>query len=411
MDADASLAKFWDILKAQQAESLYLRQELDALRECLAEAGVLRPVVLDVKMHRKRFAAALAAHPLPAWPQDVGWDEVLQASGVMLTIGVLVGGGALRAMGPTSRNVHAATSQIWPRVRALCGCHIYVCGGSGDGVEVLDTAERFSTLCGTWEALPPMIEPRCDATAQFIAGHVYVCGGCNGQSSVSSVLSSVERFDPFLSIWEAAPEMLFARRGAAAGAIAAKMYVCGGYNTTDGALDFAECLALTSMAWEALPLMLETRAEPAAGVIAGRLYVCGGRGGEVWAQLSSAERYDPGLGIWQKIPPMLEPRSGAAAASMAGRLYVCGGMGNKLHTSVERFDPEAGIWEAMPSMCVGRYCAAAAGADSRLYIFGGSHGWQHLRCGESFEPDSGTWMLLRPMSERRMAPAVAVSLH
>lgn len=406
----ANLSKLRREVQAQRADCISFREELDALRDCLADAGVLRPPMLDVKLHRRRFEATLAAHPLPASPQAAGLDAALQANGIALTIGLLVGWGALRAVGQASRAVRTATGQIRPTVRALCGSCIYVCGGSGDGVEVLDSAERFSTSCGTWEALPRMREPRCDATAQVISGRVYVCGGCNGQSSVNSVLSSVELFDPHSNSWEMAPPMLFARRGAAAGVISEKLYVCGGYNATEEALDFAECFAPTGMAWEALPLMLEQRAEPAAGVISGRLYVCGGRGGGAWAQLSSAERYNPELGVWEEMPAMLEPRSGAAAATISGRLYVCGGMGNKLPSSVERLDPEAGIWEAMPSMSVGRYCAAAAAANSRLYIFGGSHVWQHLSCGEFFDPNAGMWMPLRPMSERRMAPAVAVAV-
>merc|ERR1712048_913713 len=107
----------------------------------------------------------------------------------------------------------------------------------------------------------------------------------------SSVLDSVERLDLSLNTWETMPSMLFAHRGAAAGVIMGKLYVCGGYDANDEPMDLCECLDPTSStSWEALPLMLEPRAEPAAGVLGGKLYVCGGRGErDVWEQLSSVE--------------------------------------------------------------------------------------------------------------------------
>mmetsp|Transcript_23251 Transcript_23251/g.72403 ORF Transcript_23251/g.72403 Transcript_23251/m.72403 type:complete len:431 (+) Transcript_23251:137-1429(+) len=398
-------------LKRMGLESATFREELAALRSCLVDAGVLSQVAFLVKLHKRRFQAALAAHPLCS---RVRLDTALSADGVGVAVGLFSGRTAIFAAGLASRNTRTAARGLGRAMRDLRSSRVYVCGGSRDGIEVLDSVECFNTASQTWEALPSMLERRVDASAHVIAGRVYVCGGCNGEASqnsaMNSVLNTVERFDPCAGAWEAVPPMLFARKCAAAGVIEGKLYVCGGFDATEQALDLSECVdPHASTVWEALPLMLEPRAEPSSGVVGRRLYVCGGRGG-VWVQLNSAEAFDPAEGVWQRLPPMREPRSGATAAAVGVRLYVCGGMGNSMNTSVECFDTRGGFWEVVTPGTLPRYGAAAAAADGRLYVVGGSHGWQQLASAECFDPESRSWTSLPCMSERRLAPAVAASL-
>lgn len=404
-------------LERQQAElaragteSAACREELTALHCCLVDAGILTEASLLVKMHQRRFQAALAEHPLNS---GVCLDTALSTDGVGVAVGLFSGRYAALAAGRASRATRAASSGLCRAIRDLRASRVYVCGGSRDGIEVLDSVECFNTSTSTWEALPSMLERRCDASAHVIAGCLYVCGGCNGEASqnsaLNSVLNTVEKFDPGTNAWEVMPPMLFARKCAAAGVIEGKLYVCGGFDATEQALDLSECLdPRASTVWEALPLMLEPRAEPSSGVVGRRLYVCGGGGG-LWVQLNSAEAFDPAEGSWQPLPPMREPRSGATAAAVGFHLYVCGGMGNSMATSVESFDTRGGFWEAMTPASVPRYGAAAASADGRLYVFGGSHGWHQLASAECFDPDARSWTTLPCMSERRLAPAVAAS--
>jgi len=392
-------------------ESASCREELTALHHCLLDIGVLSEAALLAKLHRRRFNAALAAHPLCS---KVRLDNTLSADGVAVTVGLLSGHEPALAVGLASRAMRAAAGGLGRAIRELRSSRIYVCGGTRDGVEVLDSAECFSLATQTWEALPSMLERRSDASAHVIAGRVYVCGGCNGEASqnsaMNSVLNTVERFDPSLGAWELMPPMLFARKCAAAGVIEGKLYVCGGYDATEQALDLSECAdPHASTVWEALPLMHEPRAEPSSGVVGRRLFVCGGRGG-VWLQLNSAEAFQPEEACWRPLPPMLEPRSGATAAALGLRLYVCGGMGVSMLASVESFDTCGGFWEAVTPASVPRYGAAAAAADGRLYVFGGSHGWEQLDSAECFDPAARSWASLPCMSERRLAPAVAASL-
>merc|ERR1712046_508824 len=54
-------------------------------------------------------------------------------------------------------------------------------------------------------------------------------------------------------------------------------------------------------------------------------------------------------------------RGAATAAALNGRVYVCGGHErSELRRSVERFDPERGSWELLPPMRERRLAASAA---------------------------------------------------
>jgi len=395
-------------INALRCEARACRDELGALCECLADAGILRGAALHVMLHKRRFRAALEKHPLCS---QALFETVLGADPVGITVGLLSGWVSICAATIVSRSAAALLAQIGRAMSEDWCSRIYVCGGTGDGVEVLDTVECFNTATQSWDAIPHMAQRRCDASAHVVGRHLYVCGGANGDSSqhsaLNSVLNSVERFDPRIGVWQLMPSMLFARRCAAAGVISDRLYVCGGCDATEQALDLSECFDPGSNSiWEALPLMLEPRALPSAGVISQKLFVCGGSGGGAWGQLNSAEVFDQTEGSWKPLPPMCEPRSGASAAAVGARLYVCGGMGR---SSVESFDACSNVWAAEPPASVPRYGAAAAPSMRCLYVFGGSHGWQHLASAERFDPASGTWSPLPPMSEKRMAPAVATA--
>eukprot|EP00972_Heterocapsa_arctica_P031481 4636919-Heterocapsa_arctica.AAC.1 len=70
---------------------------------------------------------------------------------------------------------------------------------------------------------------------------------------------------------------------------------------------------------------------------------------------------------------MSHPRKYAAAGVISNRLYIVGGRcaGRPAMSCGERFDPGTGMWTALPPMSSGRFQAAAATVKGKLYVIGG----------------------------------------
>lgn len=422
--------ELWTRLHAQENSLAALRravtscgEEVAVLRDCLRDAGMLSPSHFLARLHRRRFAAARAAH---GFAPGARLADILSLKDLALGIGLRAGPRVLRSVAAVSQEIGEMARAVRAAVGEGCPQDIYVFGG-GDGSRVLGSVERFSPVpgdhgggAGSWELLPLAAEPRVSATAAAVAGRLFVCGGWHGQQPSASM----ERFDPGTGVWEDMPPMFSARGGAASAAIAGRLYVCGGFDVSMQPLASAECFSVAHGTWEELPAMAAPRGSPAAAALRGNLYICGGYDGLFQPQRSS-ELLVPGAlpvggasncvagagipGAWTLVADMAEGRAGAAAAAISGRLYVCGGRsGGQSSRSTERFDPEAGTWECLAPMLVGRANAAYAVTGGRLYLFGGRGSGQRLSSCEVFEPRRAEWMPLPAMSERRTdATAVA----
>ncbi len=73
---------------------------------------------------------------------------------------------------------------------------VLVAGGL-DGSNALNRAEVYDPATGTWSTMGPLAFARCDATIGLtVDGKVIIAGGRVGQQAGSTVLASVELFDP-----------------------------------------------------------------------------------------------------------------------------------------------------------------------------------------------------------------------
>ena len=97
---------------------------------------------------------------------------------------------------------------------------LYVAGGSDSPGGRLSSVERYDPSTSTWEAVAPMSTARYSAACAVLDGKLYVAGGMD---STSSRLSSVERYDPSTSTWEAVAPMSTARYGAACAVLDGKL--------------------------------------------------------------------------------------------------------------------------------------------------------------------------------------------
>jgi len=412
-------------LEEQQRHTAALRrsvaectEELKVLRCCLSEAGVLRQTAFSVELQRRRFESVRAAHPLVI---EASWEDALSLGSIALDVGLFSGPSAARATGATSQTVSGGLAKVWPEIHARWPRSIFVCGGH-DGMQPLNSVERFDLQSGTWEVLPPMAQRRSGSSAGVAQGRLFVCGGFNGQVT----LGSAECFDPGNNSWATVCPMSVARVDAAAGVAAGELFVCGGLDDLGQPLSSAERLDPATGVWDPLPAMLQRRCKAAAGVLHGHLYLCGGRDHE--QSLSSVEqlRLSPTSTqqLWWHGPAMPDKRSSATAAVASGKLYVCGGnVGRQSLQQVDCFDPFVGLWEVVAPMGIGRrFCAAAgsfasssdeataAGGGGWLCVFGGNGAGQSLSSAERFDTVTGRWLPLPPMRWARDDAAAATGL-
>jgi len=381
-------------LQSWRAALAELREENAALLDCLVAAGVLSFDTFRARLHRRRFAADLRAHPLSCCPTLI---DMLAPAALALSTASFAGLPASRSLEATCSDVLGSIRVLASAVRKAC-MKVYVCGGN-DGGEFLTSMERFDPSTGHWEELPPMPEQRHGAFGAAVGGRLYVCGGM----AHAETLSSVECFDPLTGTWAVAPPMLTARVGASTAAVGGLLYVCGGSSDGGYALNLVERFDPEAMTWEALPPMrIEARYWAAVATLARHLFLFGGY---CQGALSSTGCYDPSDGRWEALPSMSQPRSGAVAAAASGRLYVCGGEGpDEIFLSVvELYDPVAGAWLSAPAMSWPRSAAVAVSFAGRVYVCGGEEvldGYA-LSSAECFDSREGTWQALAPMHQPR----------
>jgi len=423
--SDFTAASQNERLKVIRQHASCCREDLEVLRECLEDTGVVRPAALLARAHRRRFAAVCATHSCGMSSTGVEaarfaeWESILGNSMLAEMLAFFAGPQVAGIAACSSGIVSRTLGRIMPALQAAFPGHVYLCGGE-DGDEraqTLDSAVCVRLAPGSdscWEALPHMPARRESAAAGVIAGLLYVCGGMalDGVVEADKMLASADRFDPRRGgAWEALPPMSVARDGASAAVLAGKLYVIGGRAGQHLVLSSLECFDPQRGEWEGwgvLPLMLFPRICLASAALLGELCVCGGTGGRI--ALREVEALDA-RGLWRALPPLTEARTSAAACALGGRLYVCGGTNGRGHIlrSVERLDPAgAGVWEATAPMPEPRTRIAGVAAAGRVYVFGGLNGMDVLSTSVMFDPSENSWARGPSMGSRRVYTAAAL---
>lgn len=365
-------------ISALRKDLAQVREEVDTLRECLLADGVLDRVRFLIHLHRRLFATACAQHPLTL---ELRFEGVIEVRTIALAVGMFAGPTTMRSLREASKSLAPAAKDV---LGTLGPGHVYVCGGF-EGALALSSVERLDPTVGIWEALPPMQEARQYTCAGVVNGRLYVCGGWGGPQPVRSV----ERLDPLNGLWETMPPMLVARWGASAGVIGGRLHICGGLDDNRQPLGSVE------------------RFDPVAAEAAMALDPLGIENNGADSPLGPA---------WEAIASMAERRGWPAAGVLGGSLYVCGGRDEQREplSSVERLGPGQITWEPLKPMAGQRAGAAAAAAAGRLYVCGGAFGAQMLSSAERYDPRVGFWETLPSMAARRAyvaAAAVAGRLH
>jgi hypothetical protein len=128
----------------------------------------------------------------------------------------------------------------------------------------------------------------------------------------------------------------------------------------------------------------------------------GGAGGIQYNPLTSTEGYDPAVGAFSATGQMINARADHVGARLAdGTVLVAGGLGGSTGgvsvATAERFDPTTGRWREVSPMTRARTGASAALlGNGRVLVAGGESVEQGVRnsldSAELFDANTSTWL-------------------
>jgi N-acetylneuraminic acid mutarotase len=242
-------------------------------------------------------------------------------------------------------------------------------------------------------------------------GILYAIGGGNGVN-----LTVNEAYDPVSNTWSTkapypGPPICFA----AAGYIAGKLYLAGGWFNCDSS-STTNALAIydpLTDAWTYGPSMPSATGDATAAVVGGKLYVVGGRqfcGPCNGPFFTTVQVYDPVTATWDSSrAPRPVGAFGAPGAEVGGVLYAIGGNTgvNCCSTQLDAYSVVGNSWTTKAPMPTGRYQHVAGAIGGVVYAVGGSTATS-LTVNEAYDPIANAWTTKAPMPTARGSAASAV---
>lgn len=162
--------------------------------------------------------------------------------------------------------------------------------------------------------------------------------------------------------------------------------------------------------WSAGASLPSTILDAGGAAVGGKVYVVGGKNSS--GHVSTLGIYDPLSDTWTQGPNLPGPAvENPAVTVLNGRIYVAGGGTAAFSgavTNFASFDPSTGVWTSLAPMSTARSGATAQALGGRIYVVGGMDGsGASLATMEVFDPATGAWSPSTPMAVRRDNPGSA----
>jgi hypothetical protein len=292
--------------------------------------------------------------------------------------------------------------------------------GGGVGAIPVSSAEIYDPQTRRWTPTGSLQQARRGAGAVLLAdGRVLLAGGVGS----AQLLSSAEIFDPGTGRWTPTGSMTTPRLGGtltllpsgdvlAAGGTSPSGQQGTGGGQTISPTSSAETYHAATGTWTLTGSMTAARFEASGTLLSdGRVLIAGGFGGPgapggaggiQYNPLTSTEGYDPAVGAFSATGQMINARADHVGARLAdGTVLVAGGLGGSTGgvsvATAERFDPTTGRWREVSPMTRARTGASAALlGNGRVLVAGGESVEQGVRnsldSAELFDANTSTWL-------------------
>ena len=180
---------------------------------------------------------------------------------------------------------------------------LYKMGGKDSKQGIIGSASKYNYKTNQWKGLSPMKTPRSEHCAVALEEFIYVIAGSDG----NSCLKCVECYNPAIDQWVSAPDMLNARRLAAATAITGrKILVVGGFSdmNSDTIETSCEIFDRSLNQWSLVSRPTIPRAACGIVSVGNCVYLFGGDDGSKQNKLNSVESYDVQEDKWCHVSTM-----------------------------------------------------------------------------------------------------------
>lgn len=275
---------------------------------------------------------------------------------------------------------------------------------------------RWQLGTETWETLPPLgFDSRGVLSGNMEVltsnGHLYVLAeaithgvkGCN-----------LQVFDPTSWDWHLSCRLPSFEYEALL-ELGARLYILGRSLDKDGSVpqllrhspDTEHGL---SQELEVLPAMSTMRCYVGAATLGACIYAVGGCSAELPADgpvqsLGVVERFYPGVGCvsdaaWETLAPLKCPRFFCKVLALKGCLYVLSGLHTEgVEVAMERFDPTTGSWSLLAPMSMTKGSVDVAECAGKILVFGGADA-----AVERYDPRENRWTKLRNIGDGATVP-------
>ena len=192
-------------------------------------------------------------------------------------------------------------------------------------------------------------------------------------------------------LWTFTGSLVAGRANHAATVLAnGKVLVAGGFDPNFGYVSSAELYDPAIGIWTATGSLAIERTCIATLLPTGNVLVAGGY--NYTGYFAIAELYDPESGTWTETSSLANARADHTATLLpSGKVLVAGGV--PAYTSAELYDPGSGMWTATGDLRTGRWGhTATLLPNGKVLVAGGADSQANrLMSAELYDPESGTW--------------------
>jgi len=242
-----------------------------------------------------------------------------------------------------------------------------------------------------WVSKAQMPTARSRLAVAMLDGQVYAIGG----DTADGVTGIVEVYDPLGDTWARKTSKPRPVRNISAAVLDGRIFVPGGYDATDQAIDVVEVYDPITDTWSEVSSLPEPLCAYALAAWGNKLYLFGGSDGIRY--LDSVLIYDPLTDGWSYGTALSQPRGFAAAAAAGERIFLVGGFDGQVELDInEEYRPALessgeSPWSTRQPMSTPRGGLVAVEAEGYVYVIGG--GWvSYLTGNERYDVASDSWI-------------------